>query len=584
MNKNILNLLRTDSLVELDYLFTIDNFETLTKKFLKEHFTQDEVDKIIYNYDSVERIFHVKMERSVDFYKEFINKVLGFYRLPAFEYNKYKKSLDSAYKKIDEFKKYIEEQLEESNQNSNKLENEICKMNSEISKRKNNYEDYASLMKKKEEYVFEDKVKIANNNDKCKHYLKILDDEIKYIKGRWNEKHIRKCSIQNSKEKEISDNLDIYEVSLINNSEELFLPEYDYSINIKFSMQTRELIKEIERQGIGLDPKDYENLIKNMVEGNEYDSRKMEELKSTDINEYLNKLKKYIKENNICDYILENTKKNHAINYRYNVIEDSINLFKNDKYETFISIIPIQIEGIFHDYCRELEILPTASNRFTMGTKLSEIDKKIHFPFYEYYKFDFEVLRNKIAHGFIIQNEIELLAHELLLDLLALIYDINNNNKIPYLVAIEFLQKYSNEDKKHVTALFSGSCHKDECLIDYIRGEMFATDKEKDIRIRFKYILNPMYDKVYVFYDDKVYHCNYLKNSVLSVRNRITSKEFWNFVYNKFIKEELEYMNKQEVNMWRCIIDYIMLPYLSRNNYNETKEELAMISAKINSI
>ena len=91
MNKNILNLLRTDSLVELDYLFTIDNFETLTKKFFTEHFTQDEVDKIIYNYDEVGRTFHVKMERSADFYKEFINKVLGFYRLPVFEYNKYKK-------------------------------------------------------------------------------------------------------------------------------------------------------------------------------------------------------------------------------------------------------------------------------------------------------------------------------------------------------------------------------------------------------------------------------------------------------------------------------------------------------------
>lgn len=439
-------------------------------------------------------------------------------------------------------------------------------------------------MKKKEKYVFEDKIKIANNNEKCEHYLNILDNEIKHIKKKWNEKHIRKCSIQNSKVKEISDDLDTYEISLINNSEELFLPECDYSINVKFSMQTKELIQEIERKGIGLGPKDYENLVKDMVEGNEYDSRKMEELKSTDINEYLNKLKKYIRENNICNYILDNTKKNHAINYRYNVIEDTINLFKKGKYETFISLVPIQIEGIFHDYCKELEILPRASNKFTMGTKLSEIKKKIYFPFYEYYKFDFEVLRNKTAHGFIVKNEIELLANELLLDLLALVYDINNNNKIPYLVAIEFLQRYSNEDKKHVRALFSGSCHKDECLIDYIRGEMFAIDKEEDIRIRFKYILNPMYDTVYDFYDNKIYHCNYLKNSVLSVRDRITSKEFWAFVYNKFIKERLEYMGKQEINIWICIINYIMLPYLSRNNYNETKKELVMINTKINSI
>lgn len=136
MNKNILNLLRTDSLVELDYLFTIDNFETLTKKFLKEHFTQDEVDKIIYNYDEVGRIFHVKMERSADFYKEFINKVLGFYRLPVFEYNKYKKNLDGTYRKIDELKKHVEGQLEENNQNIDRLENEICKINAEISKKK----------------------------------------------------------------------------------------------------------------------------------------------------------------------------------------------------------------------------------------------------------------------------------------------------------------------------------------------------------------------------------------------------------------------------------------------------------------
>lgn len=98
---------------------------------------------------------------------------------------------------------------------------------------------------------------------------------------KWTEKYIRECSIRNSQELDIENDSYYYDISLINSSEELFKPECDYSINVKFSMHTKELIKEIKDKirNRNLDMEQRKELIGEIIDKNEYDSRKIEEIK-----------------------------------------------------------------------------------------------------------------------------------------------------------------------------------------------------------------------------------------------------------------------------------------------------------------
>lgn len=111
--------------------------------------------------------------------------------------------------------------------------------------------------------------------------------------------------------------------------------------------------------------------------------------------------------------------KSHVLARRKQVILTMLKHFENQDYISFVSIAPLQIEGIFADICQEVEISAKQLDISSLNSKLEHIDKKMNsFSYFEYYAFIFPVMRNLVAHGELIDGDFEETAVRLILDLL----------------------------------------------------------------------------------------------------------------------------------------------------------------------
>lgn len=117
--------------------------------------------------------------------------------------------------------------------------------------------------------------------------------------------------------------------------------------------------------------------------------------------------------------IIDFVSRSHLLGRRKQVIETMLKHFERKDYISFVSIAPLQIEGIFADICRELGVSESQLDISSLNAKLEHIDGKMNsFFYYEYYSFKFPVLRNLVAHGGLVDGELENTAIHLMLDLL----------------------------------------------------------------------------------------------------------------------------------------------------------------------
>lgn len=111
--------------------------------------------------------------------------------------------------------------------------------------------------------------------------------------------------------------------------------------------------------------------------------------------------------------------KSHILASRKQVIETMLKHFEKKDYISFVSMAPLQIEGIFADICRGIGVSENELDISSLNDKLQHIDGKIKsFLYFEYYSFKFPVLRNLVAHGGLVDGELEDTAVHLILDLL----------------------------------------------------------------------------------------------------------------------------------------------------------------------
>ncbi len=107
---------------------------------------------------------------------------------------------------------------------------------------------------------------------------------------------------------------------------------------------------------------------------------------------------------------------NHCLHNRKTIFVQAISAYKAGNYALFISVIALQIEGIFYDYCIQLGMDEHSLRNTTLSSKMDEIKKRIpDFRDYVYYNFRFPIVRNRIAHGKLIDN-VEILAAYLVHD------------------------------------------------------------------------------------------------------------------------------------------------------------------------
>ncbi|USK82634.1 hypothetical protein LHV56_12470 [Peribacillus frigoritolerans] len=139
----------------------------------------------------------------------------------------------------------------------------------------------------------------------------------------------------------------------------------------------------------------------------------------TNYEEFKIKTKEYISSFNIIDDLEFKITDNHRLSAREDIISEALDAYKEKKYATFCHVVAIQIEGIIFDYCLELEIPEKQIDRLPLEEKLKLIKEKDQdFLYFEYFAYNFPKIRNSVAHGRLIDNEVfEHLSDLLLLDL-----------------------------------------------------------------------------------------------------------------------------------------------------------------------
>lgn len=131
----------------------------------------------------------------------------------------------------------------------------------------------------------------------------------------------------------------------------------------------------------------------------------------------------------------------HILFNRKQVISTMLRHFEMKDYISFVSMAPLQIEGIFADICRSIGISESQLDISSLNDKLQHIDERMRsfFPF-EYYSFKFPVLRNLVAHGGLVDGELEDTAIHLILDLLP-VCELAISDDLPIMRALDVLKE-----------------------------------------------------------------------------------------------------------------------------------------------
>jgi hypothetical protein len=136
----------------------------------------------------------------------------------------------------------------------------------------------------------------------------------------------------------------------------------------------------------------------------------------------------------------------HLLNRRRQVICTMLNHFDAKDYISFVSMAPLQIEGIFADICKEIGVSERQLDISSLNDKLQHIEGKINsFFYFEYYSFKFPVLRNLVAHGGLVDGELEDIAIKLMLDLLP-VCALADSEELPINHAIKVINMACKKD------------------------------------------------------------------------------------------------------------------------------------------
>jgi len=110
---------------------------------------------------------------------------------------------------------------------------------------------------------------------------------------------------------------------------------------------------------------------------------------------------------------------NHILDKRKPALSRILSHYENKDFLSVVTMLPLQIEGIFHDICVALDVDESEIDSASISRKIEIIDEKFRqFRSIEYYAFIFPVIRNAVAHGKLIEDDLEHTATILILDLI----------------------------------------------------------------------------------------------------------------------------------------------------------------------
>lgn len=160
------------------------------------------------------------------------------------------------------------------------------------------------------------------------------------------------------------------------------------------------------------------------------------DLKSNDKSKYCADLESTIRKEKLLDKVVAVIKSHHLLKKREEIFETLSSLYRDEKYQSFINLAVIQVEGLFYDFCLILNDEIEFDNLGTLSVKAEKVfssNRALWLSMYPYFAFEAPIFRNKIAHnGLWDSDDIKNFANELIYDLFAIISAIKFTQKLPY--------------------------------------------------------------------------------------------------------------------------------------------------------
>lgn len=248
------------------------------------------------------------------------------------------------------------------------------------------------------------------------------------------------------------------------------------------------------------------------------------ELKDSSLEDYNNEIERMVEDNKIVEYIRDKIKYNHYLSKRSEMFETLVSLYSQNKYQTFIALAVIQLEGLFYDCCSIIDEKELGNKAGTLVEKAQKVFSSkpvLQMSVYPYFAFDVPDLRNEVAHNGMISNkELKSVANNIVLDLYTLVYwacHLSNNKYIPLVMIMDKIKDVQTDDARVVELLFL---------------EMFQTYQISDGKF-IEVLKEPSKYKTEIdFYEpqDKSDDVISLNEVVLSISNKIKSETFWQYV------------------------------------------------------
>lgn len=184
--------------------------------------------------------------------------------------------------------------------------------------------------------------------------------------------------------------------------------DYDYSLDVKFRNLSKEPLIEMEKR-----------------------IEKYAKIKSRGQNNYKDALKIIINKKKLVQEIKDMVHLNFYLNKRTELFETLLELYDANKYQSFVNLATIQLEGLFYD----LSVIRYGKTS-NVGTLVEKVEKSFNQDslewkvLYPYFAFEIPDIRNEIAHNGILDVEdIELIAYELILDISNIIMHIKRESE-----------------------------------------------------------------------------------------------------------------------------------------------------------
>lgn len=268
----------------------------------------------------------------------------------------------------------------------------------------------------------------------------------------------------------------------------------------------------------------------------------LHDLKNNDISRYNQTLDKLITDFDLVSDLKLLLEETVCLRMRKGILQKSVDLYEEKEFDLFISLISIQIEGMFADFLRDT----TVFRRFSKMTMyyndvlkdkiqhLQDVGDTIYPEAVEYFGYYYNnLIRNRIAHGNyhdkLLENAPlkEAFSKELFLDFVFLTYMLSRKSETEkmYRYVQSYIHYPSTPLQRTSVPPYFGALFND-IIGKRTHFDYDTVEKYRPIQVVY-WLVNPYYERIYGSVANK--------DELLTLRDSFLDKPFW-----KYVSEQLE--------------------------------------------